>query len=48
VYFSTSPSIFLNKPKAIFAVVLFPEPLGPISVTILPFSTSSDTPLTSH
>ena len=30
------------------AVVLFPDPFGPMRVTILPFSTWRDTPLTSH
>ena len=33
-------------PRAILAVVDFPEPFGPISVTISPFFTSKETPLT--
>ncbi len=34
VNLSTFPSIFLYKPRAILAVVVFPEPFGPMSVTI--------------
>ena len=37
-----------SKTKAILAVVLFPEPFGPMRVTILPFSTVRETPSTNH
>ena len=34
--------------NTIFAVVVLPEPFGPIKVTICPFETSRETPLTNH
>ena len=40
--------MFLWIPKAIFAVVVLPDPFGPIKVTIFPFSICKETSFTSH